>query len=120
MFAVSVDEKNPTVAAILASLEPIHMSVDNENGKYETAKLFPHLEVLIDDDPLEDEEENFYKDLVVEKFFGGSRSKLKLDAILDEESYSNTEDIQAPSVTGGEDSANNILGPISNTSQDTN
>jgi len=80
MFAVSVNEENSVLSATLVSLEPVHMSVDNENGLFETAKLFPHLNILIDDD--DEADRGLYQHLIVDKFL--NRSKPTLDTIVDE------------------------------------
>jgi len=90
MFAVSVNEKNPNMVPILTSLEPIHLSIDNFNGMYETAKLFPDLGVLIDEDSSDDEDEQIFRELMIEKFLPSRSSKLKLEAILDEDSVGGT------------------------------
>lgn len=76
MFVVSIDERNETLSTTLKSQEPIHYSVDGENGRFETAKLFPHLNILVDN---HFEDDLYRRDLIVEKFL--SRPKFKLEVI---------------------------------------
>lgn len=80
MFAVVIDERNEALSSALASLEPLHYSVNEDNGRYESAQLFPHLNILID---TSFEEELYRKEAIVEKFL--ARPKIKLNVIFDDE-----------------------------------
>lgn len=77
MFVISIDERNQELVQALIQLEPIHYSVNSEQGMKEAAKLFPHLNILVEQ---EEEEEFFSKELIIERFL--ARPKLNLQAIF--------------------------------------